>query len=39
MDLSGLSDPYCVFTLNEQVVKSKVLKKTLNPKWNEEFSL
>lgn len=38
MDRNGKSDPYCVFELNdEKVFKSKVLKKTLHPTWNEFF--
>lgn len=38
MDRNGKSDPYCVFELNdEKVFKSKVLKKTLHPVWNEFF--
>ena len=39
MDFVGTSDPYCVIKLGEQVVKTKVVKKTLNPKWEEQFSL
>lgn len=38
MDRNGKSDPFCVFELNdEKVFKSKVLKKTLHPAWNEFF--
>lgn len=37
-DRSGTSDPYVVFTLNEQKVhKTKVIKKTLTPTYNEHF--
>ena len=37
-DRNGKSDPFCVFELNgDKVFKSKVLKKTLNPAWNEFF--
>lgn len=37
-DRNGKSDPFCVFELNdEKVFKSKVLKKTLDPEWNEAF--
>jgi Ca2+-dependent lipid-binding protein len=39
MDLNGLSDPYCIVKLGAQNVKSKVVKKSVNPKWDEEFSL
>ena len=38
--LSGKSDPFAVFTLNgERVFKSETRKKTLNPEWNEEFTI
>lgn len=38
-DRSGKSDPYAVFELNgEKVHKSEVVKKTLSPKWNENFT-
>lgn len=37
-DRNGKSDPFCVFELNDdKVFKSKVLKKTLHPAWNEFF--
>jgi Ca2+-dependent lipid-binding protein len=37
-DLSGgLCDPYCIVTLEKNQVKTKVIKKTLNPVWDEEF--
>lgn len=39
-DRNGKSDPFCVFELNgEKVFKSKVLKKTLHPTWNENFEV
>lgn len=35
--LLGKSDPYTVFTLNGQkVFKSEVVKKTVNPVWNNQ---
>jgi hypothetical protein len=38
--LAGKSDPFAAFTLNgEKVFKSETQKKTLNPEWNEEFSV
>lgn len=38
--LSGKSDPYTVFELNGQrVFKSQTKKKTLNPQWNEDFTV
>lgn len=39
-DLSGTSDPYAKFLLNGQnVYKSKIIYKNLNPQWNEEFTI
>ena len=39
MSLSGKSDPYVIFHLNGQrVFKSEVVKKTLNPAWNQSFN-
>lgn len=37
-DPNGLSDPYVKLQLGKQRFKTKVIKKSLNPKWNEEFS-
>jgi len=40
VDRGGKSDPFVVFTLNEQkVFKSQTKKKTLTPEWNEDFSV
>ena len=37
-DRNGYSDPYCKFELDgKEVYKTKILKKTLNPAWNEFF--
>lgn len=37
-DRGGKSDPYAVFSLNDQkVYKSETIKKTVNPDWNESF--
>ncbi|TFK02353.1 growth arrest and DNA damage-inducible protein GADD45 alpha [Platysternon megacephalum] len=42
-DILGASDPYVKVTVYEPVngiftsVQTKTIKKTLNPKWNEEF--
>ncbi|RYP42912.1 hypothetical protein DL770_011954 [Monosporascus sp. CRB-9-2] len=39
-DRNGKSDPYTKFELNgEEVFKSKIQKKTLNPVWNEFFEI
>ncbi|CAI9117970.1 OLC1v1019464C1 [Oldenlandia corymbosa var. corymbosa] len=37
MDLWGTSDPYVVFQLDSQVLKSKTKWGTKEPTWNEEF--
>ena len=37
-DRNGYSDPYCKFMLNgNEVYKTKTIKKTLHPAWNEFF--
>ncbi|KAK5107307.1 hypothetical protein LTR62_001400 [Meristemomyces frigidus] len=37
-DRNGKSDPFCKFSLHgEEIYKTKVQKKTLNPAWNEVF--
>lgn len=33
------SDPYAVVACNRKQLKTKVAKKTLNPKWNEKFEI
>ena len=39
-DRNGKSDPYCRFELNgQEIYKTKVQKKTLNPTWNEFFEV
>ncbi|KAF7975752.1 hypothetical protein HWV62_8539 [Athelia sp. TMB] len=39
-DRGGKSDPFVVFSLNGQkVFKSQTKKKTLNPEWNENFTV
>ncbi|RWW76410.1 hypothetical protein BHE74_00015492 [Ensete ventricosum] len=38
MDLNGLSDPYVKLQLGKHRAKTKVVKKNLNPVWDEEFS-
>jgi len=38
-DINGLSDPYCVLAVGRKICKSKVIKKSLNPVWNQEFEM
>lgn len=38
-DTNGLSDPYAVLQLGKSRKKTKIIKKTLNPSWNESFDL
>ncbi|RMZ81796.1 hypothetical protein DV738_g1947, partial [Chaetothyriales sp. CBS 135597] len=39
-DRNGYSDPFIKFKLNgKEVFKSKVVKKTLSPSWNESFEV
>ncbi|KAK1295933.1 C2 and GRAM domain-containing protein [Acorus calamus] len=38
MDLNGLSDPYVRLHLGRYKFKTKVVKKSLNPCWDEEFN-
>jgi E3 ubiquitin-protein ligase NEDD4 len=38
MHTIGLSDPYCVLTIAQETQKTTVIKKTLNPQWNESFN-
>ncbi|XP_061906968.1 multiple C2 and transmembrane domain-containing protein 1 isoform X2 [Entelurus aequoreus] len=37
MDDNGRSDPYVKFRMGHQKYKSKVIPKTLNPQWREQF--
>lgn len=39
MDLGGKSDPYVIFVFGSQSCRSSVIKKTLNPQWNELFGI
>eukprot|EP01089_Gocevia_fonbrunei_P001442 TRINITY_DN1132_c0_g1_i3.p1 TRINITY_DN1132_c0_g1~~TRINITY_DN1132_c0_g1_i3.p1 ORF type:complete len:389 (-),score=107.98 TRINITY_DN1132_c0_g1_i3:292-1458(-) len=36
-DAAGTSDPYCVLLLNNDRFKTKTIKRSLNPQWNETF--
>ena len=39
-DRNGKSDPYCKFSMNgNEVYKTKTIKKTLHPAWNEFFEV
>lgn len=35
----GLSDPYCLLSLGSSKARTRVVKKTLSPKWNQTFRL
>ena len=38
MDTFGLSDPFCMVSLGKsEKQKTRVVKRNLNPEWNEEF--
>ena len=37
--LSASSDPFCVFTFNNQMYESQVILKNLNPQWNEAYDM
>ncbi|GBG26699.1 Synaptotagmin 1 [Hondaea fermentalgiana] len=37
-DLCGTSDPYCVIKCERVKKKTRVLKRTLNPTWDESFT-
>lgn len=40
MDSNGLSDPFVEISLHKDLaLKTKVIKGTLNPFWNEKFTL
>uniref|UniRef100_A0A4W5PDX9 Extended synaptotagmin 2 n=1 Tax=Hucho hucho TaxID=62062 RepID=A0A4W5PDX9_9TELE len=37
--IKGKSDPYGVLHIGNQLFRSKVIKKTINPKWNEVYEV
>ena len=37
VDWNGFSDPYCVFNVGGQMVRSSVKRKTLQPEWHENL--
>lgn len=37
--VSGFSDPYAIILLGNHRAKTRVVKKSLNPKWNQYFRL
>lgn len=39
LDYNGFSDPYAVFVLDDKRLTSTFKPDTLNPVWNEDFSL
>ncbi|XP_055327262.1 multiple C2 and transmembrane domain-containing protein 1-like [Paramacrobiotus metropolitanus] len=38
MDRNGLSDPFCKFQIGNSKFRSRIIRKTLNPQWMEEFN-
>jgi Ca2+-dependent lipid-binding protein len=38
-DIGGKCDPYVIFKLGVKVYKSKIIKKTLTPTWNQRFQI
>eukprot|EP00178_Gracilaria_changii_P011122 TRINITY_DN31930_c0_g1_i1.p1 TRINITY_DN31930_c0_g1~~TRINITY_DN31930_c0_g1_i1.p1 ORF type:complete len:116 (+),score=26.69 TRINITY_DN31930_c0_g1_i1:37-384(+) len=38
-DLNGKSDPYCILETDQSNKKTKTIKKTLEPQWNEKFKM
>ena len=38
-DSNGFSDPYAVIRMGNQKVKTRIIKKNLDPVWDEEFVL
>jgi stromal membrane-associated protein len=38
-DKTGTSDPYCVVSIGKVSKKTKVIKKSVNPVWNEKLLL
>eukprot|EP01080_Neovahlkampfia_damariscottae_P004454 gene4454-7829_t len=39
MDFNGSSDPYVKIKFNKKVYTTRVIKKSLNPKWYQKFNL
>lgn len=37
--VKGKSDPYAVLTVGNQRFKTKTIKETLNPRWNEVYEV
>ncbi len=38
-DKTGTSDPYCILKVGEDIQETTVIKRTLVPKWREQFKL
>ena len=38
-DINGKTDAYCILTYNGQEKKTKVVKNSLDPEWNAQFSI
>lgn len=37
MDSNGLSDPYCILTIDNQKKNTSIISECINPKWDEYF--
>jgi hypothetical protein len=38
-DINGLSDPYLVFKIGRHSIRTSTIYKSLNPQWNEQFTV
>lgn len=38
MDNGGISDPYCILEVEDNIIETSVKHKTLNPRWDESFT-
>lgn len=37
MDYNGMSDPYCILQIEDQIERTRTQTNTLNPTWHQEF--
>ena len=38
MDFGVSSDPYCILTVGDQILKTHIIQENLNPQWHEVFT-